>query len=477
MTALPVFLPGPVAVIPSEKVYAQLAPAAHPLQLVEEMTRLARAGALPARMEENPNRLAVYTDTHVARLYVTQFGDAYRLGSAAPRGFKDEERLLRGAMLLNCAAGWRAFHQVRDVPRGTMSAHWGLLRQAWAQVGRPERPVERLPPHHTAYLDLMARVIEAGRDIEVARQHAAPPIHYRRRESAREERYSARGVYTFRLARPAPLATGAVVYLADQPDLRGRVTRAKDLDVVVRFESTIDYGRIPAQGALMVMPSDRVFRAQADAVETLRQGEAANRRLLGQLVERRLAPYQVNPHDRPRGTLDPDSQLVAFQRALAVPDLLLILGPPGTGKTRTISEIAAACTSRGERVLVTSHTNRAVDNVLEQLPEYIRAVRVGNEDAMTGRARGLMVDNHVAVLRDQILAGTEGTVSRLAAFTGEGEVADRWMAYLTDSLADARTAEHDASGRRRCRSRSACARRARTPAVTRLWRSPWRSRP
>ncbi|MEV7970652.1 AAA domain-containing protein [Sphaerisporangium sp. NPDC088356] len=51
---------------------------------------------------------------------------------------------------------------------------------------------------------------------------------------------------------------------------------------------------------------------------------------------------------------------LAFRRALAVPDMLLVLGPPGTGKTRTITEIAVACTGRGERVLITSHTNRAV---------------------------------------------------------------------------------------------------------------------
>lgn len=444
MTVLPVFLPGPVAVIPSPKVHDQLAPRLHPLQLVEEMARLAGAGALPARMEEDRNRLVVYTDTHVAWLYLTRDGDAYSLGSAVPRGFKDEERLLRGAMLLGCTAGWRAFHQLGDVPRGTMSAHWPLLRKAWADVGRPEPRQQPLPERHTAYLDMMAQVIDAGRDIEVARQHDAPPIHYRRRESTREERHSASGVYTFRLARPATLAAGAVVYLADHPDLRGRVVRTKNLDVVVRFESAVDYGRIPAQGALMVMPSDRVFRAQADAVEILRRGEAVNRLLLGQLVDRSLAPFTVTPHDRPRGVLDPDSQLSAFQRALAVPDLLLILGPPGTGKTRTITEIAAACTARGERVLVTSHTNRAVDNVLEQLPEDIRVVRVGNEDAITGRARGLMVENHLIVLRDQILASTEGTVARLAVFTGDGQVAGRWMTHLSESLVTSRTAEREA---------------------------------
>ncbi|WP_329428900.1 AAA domain-containing protein [Streptosporangium sp. NBC_01495] len=441
MTVPQVFLSVPVAVVPSRKVYDQLAPHSQPERLIAEMSHLAAVGALPARVEEDRGRLAVYTDRYVAWLYVSQRGDAYSLGHASPRTFKDEERLVRGAMTLRCAAGWHAFHQLRDVPRETMSAHWPLLLNAWAAVGRPEDARPKLPPRHTSYLDLMARVVEAGRDIEVARQHQAPPLHYRRRESAREERHSVRGVYTFHLVRPAELAAGAVVYLADRPDLRGRVVRVKNREVVVRFEGAIDYNRIPNQGALMIMPSDRVFRAQAETIEVLREGEAVNHRLLSQLVDRQVSPFGIRSEDRPHGTLDPDRQLLAFRRALAVPDLLLILGPPGTGKTRTITEIAAACTARGERVLITSHTNRAVDNVLEQLPGGIRAVRVGNEDAMTGHARGFMVETHVKALKEDILAATEGTVSRLAVFTSDGQVADRWMAHLGDSLAEARTAE------------------------------------
>ncbi|MFC4529325.1 DEAD/DEAH box helicase [Sphaerisporangium dianthi] len=465
MTTVRVSLPGPVAVIPSQKVRDQLAPQLRPAHLVENINRLARAGALPARIEEK--YLAVYTDTHVAGLYVTPLGDAYRLGWAAPRGFRDEERLLRGALLLGCGAGWHEYHHVGDVPRGVMSSHMALLRQAWADVGSLRPPPPRLPPEHTEYLDLMEQVIDAGRDIEVARQRAEPPIHYRRRESTREERRSVSGVYEFHLARPTAPAVGAVVHLADQPELRGKVIRVKDAEViVVRFDSAVDYGRIPAQGALTVMPSDLVFRAQADAVAALRRGEVTNVELLRWLVDRRLAPFRVDPMARPRGTLDPDSQLLAFQRALAVPDLLLILGPPGTGKTRTITEIAAACTARGERVLVTSHTNRAVDNVLEQLPEDVQTVRVGNEDAMTGRARDLMVENHVMRAREEVLAATEALASRLVVFAGDAEAAERWMTHLTDSLDAARAADHEMAGH--ATALDHVVRRVRAPIADRL---------
>ncbi len=41
-----------------------------------------------------------------------------------------------------------------------------------------------------------------------------------------------------------------------------------------------------------------------------------------------------------------------------------VWGPPGTGKTYAIAHLVAALVERGERVLVTSHTNAAVDNAL-----------------------------------------------------------------------------------------------------------------
>ena len=40
---------------------------------------------------------------------------------------------------------------------------------------------------------------------------------------------------------------------------------------------------------------------------------------------------------------------------------------PGTGKTATLSLIIRALVARGERVLVTSYTHSAVDNLLRKL--------------------------------------------------------------------------------------------------------------
>ncbi|GAA1005862.1 hypothetical protein Aple_040220 [Acrocarpospora pleiomorpha] len=427
MTTVPVLLSTAVAVVPSQKIYAKLGPALHPLALIEEMSSLARLGTLPARLDDG--RLVVYTSRHVAWLYPSNRGDAYSLGSAVPRTFRDEERLVAAALLIRCQYGWQAFQHVRDVRLG-MSAHWDLLMRAWAQAEAPVTARSQLPPSHARYLDLMSRVIEAGRDIEVAKQHGAEPLLYRNKASAREERHSARDVYTFQLLRSADVAEGAVLYVRERPELRGRVKRLKGAELTIRFERAIDYGQVPASGALMAMPSDRIFQAQADAVTRLREGRSANPRLLHQLVNRQVSPYEPDGHAQPREPLDRESgQLAAFQRALGAPDMLLVLGPPGTGKTRTIAQIVTACAGR-QRVLITSHTNRAVDNVLEKLPEDVFTVRIGNEDKMSAHAKSLIVETRVQQEQSRILAGTEGTAAALAAFSGPNAPAQRWLSYL-----------------------------------------------
>lgn len=72
----------------------------------------------------------------------------------------------------------------------------------------------------------------------------------------------------------------------------------------------------------------------------------------------------------------------AFNGAVCADDIFLIQGPPGTGKTTIITGLVKHFTSKGERVLVSSETNIAVDNVLERIRynENVVALRLGNEE-------------------------------------------------------------------------------------------------
>jgi DNA replication protein DnaC len=68
--------------------------------------------------------------------------------------------------------------------------------------------------------------------------------------------------------------------------------------------------------------------------------------------------------EHPALSLLNEEQALAVRGALAAEDVFLIQGPPGTGKTTVIAEIINQATESGQRVLVSSQSNLAVDNAL-----------------------------------------------------------------------------------------------------------------
>ncbi len=76
-----------------------------------------------------------------------------------------------------------------------------------------------------------------------------------------------------------------------------------------------------------------------------------------------LHPPALQCHD---GELD-RTQREAAARAVATPDVCLIQGLPGTGKSRLVAEIIVQAAQRGERVLFLAPTAAALDSVLERL--------------------------------------------------------------------------------------------------------------
>lgn len=79
-----------------------------------------------------------------------------------------------------------------------------------------------------------------------------------------------------------------------------------------------------------------------------------------------------------KGIENNEHQKLAVEKMIATKDVCLIQGPPGTGKTTVIAEAIYQFASRGERVLIASQTNLAVDNALERLAKepVIRAIRL-----------------------------------------------------------------------------------------------------
>ena len=73
------------------------------------------------------------------------------------------------------------------------------------------------------------------------------------------------------------------------------------------------------------------------------------------------------------------TQTLAVDSSLNKSSLAIVHGPPGTGKTTTLVEIILQSVKRGEKLLVTSATNIALDNLGEKLlKEGVQFIRLGH---------------------------------------------------------------------------------------------------
>ena len=73
-----------------------------------------------------------------------------------------------------------------------------------------------------------------------------------------------------------------------------------------------------------------------------------------------------------------EKQREAVRKAIVSESIFLLQGPPGTGKTEVVAEIAAQFARSGKRILISSETHKAIDNVFERLPKIpeIRPLRL-----------------------------------------------------------------------------------------------------
>jgi DNA replication ATP-dependent helicase Dna2 len=128
----------------------------------------------------------------------------------------------------------------------------------------------------------------------------------------------------------------------------------------------------------------------AEAIESLATTDLGRDRVLPLLMGKTDSTLDPELHERVMEDLnaggpdDPswhDSQQEAIAACIAAHDAHLVQGPPGTGKTRVLAEVARRLIERGERVLVTGPTHRAIHQALDgirlTLPAAVRVVKIG----------------------------------------------------------------------------------------------------
>jgi len=203
--------------------------------------------------------------------------------------------------------------------------------------------------------------------------------------------------------------------------------------------------QIPPQGRLQLdwLGLMSEFKRRQTALHKLRTGETAMVNLNA------LLPH--GPRDATWGhefvpilRSDYDlGQKKAIQSALVPGTITAVMGPPGTGKTSVIAEIAAQVVQKGGRVLLSSQSNLAVDNALEKVAnaEGVFAVRIGNPESVKLN-RELLLENAAERYRQMLLAKSTAAlqdeqqrVQSLQCLYSEEEIEGAIRGYLEQCIA------------------------------------------
>jgi DNA replication ATP-dependent helicase/nuclease Dna2 len=173
--------------------------------------------------------------------------------------------------------------------------------------------------------------------------------------------------YRFSCRNSSELRAGETVLLSDGDPVRGEVV------VGTLIEAGAETAEVTAlEPVTRPMLIDRYYNGEAQD-RTLRGLHAwmrAPKDLRALLYASRAPAFAV-----PNGSMQEPAyardlnarQAAALDLALRARDYLLVQGPPGTGKTYLIARMVRALAARGERVIVSAWTNRAVDTVLQAL--------------------------------------------------------------------------------------------------------------
>ncbi|EJU01057.1 P-loop containing nucleoside triphosphate hydrolase protein [Dacryopinax primogenitus] len=173
---------------------------------------------------------------------------------------------------------------------------------------------------------------------------------------------------------------------------------------------------------------DRMDKA-IDALERLVLPASGSSPAVSRLVEILLGIYPPSPPVPVTDLqfMDPSlnlSQKNAVRAALQAPEVALIHGPPGTGKTHTLVEIIRQLVAKEQKVLVCGASNLAVDNLLERLvPHGIPVTRLGHPARVLQSLQSSTLDAQTAASDESQLAkDVKADIdSAMSALAGKGK--------------------------------------------------------
>jgi len=210
-------------------------------------------------------------------------------------------------------------------------------------------------------------------------------------------------------------------------------------DTIDLSEKTLLPDTIPEEGILIKAPDTyQNMVKQRTLSHLISKDRPPKLKPLEELITKpqRLKSFPENPVDYidenlQISTEENESQRLAVAMAMSTPDAALIKGPPGTGKTTVICEIALQHIRMGHKVLIVAPTHIAVDNVLEKIGEVrgVYPLRWGKVDKVDVLLKGYNLAVQQRTLSKKIL---KEYGEKAGVMNDDDEMAQLQLAWIQD---------------------------------------------
>jgi len=180
------------------------------------------------------------------------------------------------------------------------------------------------------------------------------------------------------------IAVGDVVLISQgnplKSNLTGTVVKITEKTIIVAFENKPPKWVYKKGVRMDLYINDITFKRMEENLEIFRHAEGRQRELRNILLGLKKPSLAKEVDFEVFDKRLNFKQIIAIKKALGSKDFYLFHGPPGTGKTSTITELIYQLVKRGFKVLATADSNIAVDNIILGLLRYpsLKIVRIGH---------------------------------------------------------------------------------------------------